>query len=134
MTDYNGRIHQIVRAFQQNPGDMAEIRFIIRKVLQDERKDGWQEGYSDGQEDTFAGYAAKAEAVPAQYAWTGTDSRGENRSGSWQMAPVHLEAVIEDRYETGWRALSVTTGGQEVAAIEPRPDKPGEQLWWAGER
>jgi hypothetical protein len=134
MTDFNGRVGEIAYAFERSPGDPGELRYVIRKVLRAERMDGWQEGYSDGQEDKYATYAARRdrEAAPLQLAWRGTDRRGEEWSGSWQMPRSHVAAVVEDRFETHWRKLSVTLDGSEIAAIEPHPDKPGEYLWWDG--
>jgi len=135
VSDFNGRVGEIARALEQNPDDPGEVRYTIRKVLRVERADGWKEGYSDGQEDRYATTAHRAEkaTAPVQYAWSGTDHRGEDRQGAWQMIPAHLAAVVEDRFETGWRALRVAVNGAEVAGIGPHPEKPGEYLWWEGD-
>jgi hypothetical protein len=135
MSDFNGRVREITRTLEQNPDDPGEVRFVIRKVLRAERMDGWQEGYSDGQEDRFATTAHQREkaATALQYSWRGTDRRGADSEGAWQMSPRHLAAVVEDRFETGWRALRVTQDGTEVAGISPHPEKPGETHWWTGD-
>jgi len=135
VSDFNGRIHEITHAIERNPDDVGEVRFTIRKVLRAERMDGWQEGYSDGHEDYYAKYEqerSNAERA-VQLIWHGTDAHGEGQSGRWMMPREHIAPVVEDRFELGWRGLTVTLDGVEVAGIGPHPEKPGEYLWWEGE-
>jgi hypothetical protein len=55
MSDFNGRIGAIARAFKDDPLDIVSARMTIRDVLRAERADGWQEGHSDGLEDQYQG-------------------------------------------------------------------------------
>ena len=52
-----------MRVFETSNGDLSEIRYVVRRVLRAERKDGWHEGYSDGREDQYYGTEAKLEAA-----------------------------------------------------------------------
>ena len=135
MSDFNGRVSEIFRAMQKHPDDPGEVRYVIRKVLRAEYLDGWNEGYSDGQEDRCATAEHRREKAEtaAQYAWAGTDPRGEVRGGGWQMTPGDLAAVVEDRFGTGWRELHVTLDGNEVAGIGPHPEFDDELRWWTGD-
>jgi hypothetical protein len=63
VSDFNGRIGDIVHAFETNAPGSTDTRFKIREVLREERRDGWQEGYSDGLEDQYHGSKAEREAA-----------------------------------------------------------------------
>ena len=63
MSDFNGHIREIVRAFEMHRDDIGEVRFVVRRVLRDERMDGWKDGYSDGGEDNYYGTEAKLKAA-----------------------------------------------------------------------
>lgn len=62
MGDHNGRIGEIVSAFQKYPAGDRNTRIIVRKVLRAEREDGQKEGYSDALEDTYEDRRVKADA------------------------------------------------------------------------
>ena len=138
MSDFNGRIGAIERAARKGTTP-SSFRYVIRETLRAEHADGWKEGHADGLDDAWQDIRAEREAAaaaerPAQYAWEGTNSRGEEHRGAWQMLPAHVAAVVEDRFETGWRSLAVTQDGEEsVAGIRQHPGKPGELQWWADE-
>jgi hypothetical protein len=54
MSDFNGRIQEIVSAFEKYPAGDINTRMIVRRVLAAERADGFKEGYSEGMGDAFA--------------------------------------------------------------------------------
>jgi hypothetical protein len=130
VSDFNGRIGAILRAAAKEP---TEARMLIRQILRDEHRDGWQEGHSDGMEDAYQGSKAKraAEEAVREYEWTGTDKRGENSRGGFRFSPQSVAAIVRDRHEQGWRQLTVTLDGHEVAGICGDEENPGEANWWA---
>jgi hypothetical protein len=133
MSDFNGRIGAILRATRKDKDDPGEARYAIREILRAENADGWKTGYSDGCDDRAAteAHKLKAAVTAAEYAWGGKDGRGEDSAGGWRLTEAEVAAVVEDRFETGWRSLVVTLDGEEVAGIGPHPEKPGEVQWWA---
>jgi hypothetical protein len=54
VSDFNGRIQEIISAFEKYPVGDLNTRMIVRKVLAAERADGFQQGYSEGIGDAFA--------------------------------------------------------------------------------
>lgn len=132
MSDFNGRIQEIVSAFTRKPLDIIGARLTIRDVMRKERHEGWRDGYSDGREDYAAAAELKREAAAADLdlRWAGEDVRGERSSGGWRVPASHIAALVEDRFETHWRFLQVIEGSREIAGIRPHPDKPGELQWF----
>jgi len=51
MGDFNGRIEEIVRAFEKYPAGDINTRMIVRRVLAEERIEGFEQGYSEGTHD-----------------------------------------------------------------------------------
>lgn len=76
MSDFNGRIGAIVRAFEKNAPGGTETRFKIREILRAERLEGWQEGYSDGLDDQHYGNKAEREAAEAATRFGELDADG----------------------------------------------------------
>ncbi len=52
MSDFNGRIGDIVAAFEEYPAGDSNTRLVVRKTLRAEHDDGWKQGYLDGADDT----------------------------------------------------------------------------------
>lgn len=53
MSDFNGRIGEIIRAFEKYPPGDINTRMIVREVLAAERADGFKAGYGEGMHDAF---------------------------------------------------------------------------------
>ena len=51
MADFNGRIEEIVRAFEKYPAGDINTRMIVRRVLATERQEGFDAGYGEGVHD-----------------------------------------------------------------------------------
>lgn len=136
MSDFNGRIQDVVSAFTRKPLDIIGARMAIRDVMRAERHEGWREGYGDGREDYAAAVELKREAGRARLdlTWLGETPRGEKQTGHWQVQAAHLPSLVEDRFETGWRMLQVIEGSREIAGIHAHPDKPGELQWFVRDR
>lgn len=63
MSDFNGRIGAIVRAFEKYPAGDINTRMIVRETLAAERADGFKAGYGEGMHDAFeAERSARASA------------------------------------------------------------------------
>jgi hypothetical protein len=54
MGDFNGRIQEIVSAFEKYPAGDLNTRMIVRSVLAAERADGFKAGYAEGIGDACA--------------------------------------------------------------------------------
>jgi hypothetical protein len=54
VSDFNGRIQEIVSAFEKYPAGDLNTRMIVRQVLAAERADGFREGYAEGIGDACA--------------------------------------------------------------------------------
>jgi hypothetical protein len=69
--------------------------------------------------------------VMAEYKWWGVNRHGVTIGGVTTADLAGLAAIVEDRFATGWRALSVKRDGIEVAGIGPDPSRPRRRTWWA---
>jgi hypothetical protein len=67
----------------------------------------------------------------AEFRWRGVSRDGRASVGGMAIDPAHLPAVVEDRFKTGWRELTVTRDGIEVAGIWLNPSNLGRRDWWA---
>lgn len=61
MADFNGRIDEIIRAFQEYPAGDMNTRMIVRRVLAAERQEAFQAGYSEGAHDQREAYRCERE-------------------------------------------------------------------------
>jgi hypothetical protein len=53
VSDFNGRIAAIIRAFQQDEPGGLEVRLAIRRMLKAEHDEGWNAGYGEGVHDQW---------------------------------------------------------------------------------
>jgi len=53
VSDFNGRIGAVVRAFEKYPAGGINTRMIVRETLAEERADGFRAGYDEGMHDAF---------------------------------------------------------------------------------
>lgn len=104
MGDFNGRIGQIIHAFEKYPAGDLNTRMIVRETLAAERADGFKQGYGEGIHDASAADMAErqraraaAEDEPHWYDnWTesGRDGDGnlmlryEPTGGLYRVLPV----------------------------------------------
>ena len=65
MSDFNGRIQEIVSAFEKYPAGDLNTRMIVRRVLAAERADGFKEGYSEGIGDACAAQHSEEQRAAA---------------------------------------------------------------------
>lgn len=64
MSDFSGRISEIVRAFEKYPAGDINTRMIVRETLAAERADGFKAGYGEGMHDAFE--AERSDRVRAE--------------------------------------------------------------------
>jgi hypothetical protein len=61
MGDFNGRIEEVVRAFERYPAGDINTRMIVRRVLAKERAEGFEQGYSEGGHDAYQAQRSERE-------------------------------------------------------------------------
>jgi hypothetical protein len=125
MSDFNGRIGAIVRAFEKYGAGDTNVRMTIRETLRAERCDGWQEGYSDGLHDEYQGTKAEREAADKATRFGELDEDGHlipdaEGHDMWTIAawlPKGREAEV---------AGFLAGRGIEVCRMwQPQPDREG---------
>ena len=61
MADFNGRIEEIVHAFEKYPAGDINTRMIVRQVLARERVEGFEQGYGEGVHDQYQAQRSERE-------------------------------------------------------------------------
>jgi hypothetical protein len=74
------------------------------------------------------------------YRWRGVTRDGASQFGRFTTDPALLAGVVEDRFNKGWRHLTVCSGDGplppsfadqcRVAEIGPHP-ATGQRTWWS---
>lgn len=86
MGDFNGRIGQVIRAFEKYPAGDINTRMIVREQLAAERAEGFKQGYGEGMYD-----ASEAERSEREHA----AASDPEASGRWyeDWAPVRRDSA-----------------------------------------
>lgn len=71
MGDFNGRIREIIGAFQKYPAGDLNTRMIVREALAAERQEGFKQGYHEGMHDAFEAHRSERERTECAEAGEG---------------------------------------------------------------
>jgi hypothetical protein len=116
MGDYNGRIGQIVRAFEQYPAGDLNTRMIVRETLAAERAEGFHAGYGEGIDDASAAQrseqkrdVATLDAFRGVTGWSDAEVRHYRDCGECDP----LASVVCDAHPASLGAPPPSAGGGE---------------------
>jgi hypothetical protein len=90
MADFNGRIEEVVRVFQEYPAGDINTRITVRQVLARERDEGFQSGYSEGRHDQREAYRCSEKTIGPPL--DEDDRHPEGDYDLWHMA-VYIPAI-----------------------------------------
>jgi len=99
MADFNGRIEEIVHAFEKYPAGDINTRMIVRRVLARERSEGFEQGYSEGMHDQRQAQRSERERTEKEAATATADKCPTSCDPECELGPHGCH----ERHQPAWK-------------------------------